>query len=272
MLPTPSWKWLSSRLTTRALAIPGATPSRPCLPAIEQLDDRVMLSVSIEGAPKGDTQILIGLLRGQVELVSHEVNILKIAGDLKLDIHKFNESFLKIDDLIYKFGEDPIGTIKGESLALKLDKTINDLKIEFLKIDTLVGGLPEGSDRELKLLVDTFEHKATDLINFLGASTGGGDLEHKIEDTYLKVADSFLKLDGAVLKVEEDSIARKAGKGQQEYLKIKLEEVLVSSLKIDDGDLKQDLLGLASDTLATLGGNNTDTGGVTVETTDDVLA
>jgi hypothetical protein len=270
MLPTPSWKWLSSRLSTRALtAASGATPSRPCLPAIEQLDDRVMLS-SVEGGPNGDTQILIGLLRGQVQLVSHEVNILKVAGDLKLDIHKFNESFLKIDDLISRFGEDPIGTVKGESLALKQDKTISDLQIEFLKIDALVGGLPEGEDRQLKLLVDTFEHKAVDLINFLGASTGGGDLEHKVEETYLKVADSFLKLDGAVLKVEEDSIARKAGKGQVEYLKIKLQDVLVSSLKIEDSDLKQDLLGLAADTVATLNGGSTD--GVTVETTDDVLA
>src|SRR5258705_11522322 len=111
MLPTPSWKWLSSRLTTRALATPGTTPSRPCLPAIEQLDDRVLLSVSFEGAPNGDTQILIGLLRGQVPLVSHEVNLLKIAGDLKLDIHKLNESFLKIDDVIYKYGES---LVKGE--------------------------------------------------------------------------------------------------------------------------------------------------------------
>jgi hypothetical protein len=271
MLPTPSWKWLSSRLSTRALTTAsGATPSRPCLPAIEQLDDRVMLSVSVEGAPKGDTQILIGLLRGQVELVSHEVNILKVAGDLKLDIHKFNESFLKIDDLISKFGEDPLGTIKGESLDLKLDKTISDLEIEFLKIDALVGGLPEGGDRELKLLVDTFEHKAVDLVTFLGSSTGGGDLGHKVEETYLKVAASFLKLDGAVLKVEEDSIARKAGKGQQEFLQIKLQDVLISSLKLDDSDLKQEVLGLATDTVATLGGNNTD--GVTVETTDDVLA
>jgi len=268
MLPTPSWKWLSSRLTTRALATPGTTPSRPCLPAIEQLDDRVLLSVS---APNGDTQILIGLLRGQVPLVSHEVNLLKIAGDLKLDIHKFNESFLKIDDLIYKFGEDILGPIKGESSGLKQDKTISDLKIEFLKIDMLIGGLPEGEDRQLKLLVDTFENKAIDLVNFLGTSINGGDLEHKDEETYLKVADSFLKLDGAILKAEEDSIARKAGKGQQEYLILKLTDVLVSSLKVSDSDLKTELLGLEADTLAILdGGGNTD--GVTVETTDDVLA
>jgi hypothetical protein len=276
----PSWKWLSSRLSTRALAADGKTPSRPCLPAIEQLDDRVMLSVAVEGAPKGDNQILIGLLRGQVGLVSEEVNALKLAGDLKIDLHKINQSFLKIDDVIYKFGED---LIKGELGASKIDQTLDQLKIEFSKIDTLVGGLPRETGDELKFVLDTFESKATELVNLLGSSTGGGDLDHKVEATLLKVSDSFLKLDDAVLKYEEASIARKAGKGQQEYLVIKLADVFVSSLKVSDSDLKIQLLGLQADTAKILfGGNDTggDTGGgdnggggvITVEPSDDIIA
>src|SRR5881394_1284796 len=108
MLRIPSWKWLSFR-PTRELIAGDAPQSRPCLPAVEKLDDRLMLSVSTDASEvpplQGDTQILIGLLKGQLTLVSHELNALKIAGDLKLDVHKFTDSFLKIDDVISKFGE-----------------------------------------------------------------------------------------------------------------------------------------------------------------------
>jgi hypothetical protein len=284
----PSWKWLSSRLSARALAAGSNTPSRPCLPAIEQLDDRVLLSAAVEGAPQGDNQILIGLLKGQVELVSHEVQALKLAGDiylgtggLKFDLHKVNESFLRIDDVIYKFGQ---GLIKGEVGAPSAEKTLAELKIEFSKIDTLVGGLPRETGDELKFVLDTFESKATELVNFLGSSTGGGDLDHKVEGTLLSVGDSFHKLDDAVLKFEEASIARKAGKGQQEYLVIKLSDVIVSSLKVSDSDLKIQLLGLEADTAKILSGGGNDTGGdtgggdnggggvITVEPSDDVIA
>lgn len=271
----PSWKWLSSRLSARALAADSNTPSRPCLPALEQLDDRVLLSVAVEGAPRGDNEILIGLLKGQVELVNHEVNALKLAGDLKIDVHKISESFLKIDDAIYKFGE---GFIKGELDTSSAEKTLAQLKIEFSKIDTLVGGLPRETGGELKFALDTFENKATELVNLLGSSTGGGDLDHKVEATLLRVSDNFLKLDDAVLKYEEASIARKAGKGQQEYLVIKLAEVFVSSLKVSDSDLRSQLIGLEADTAKILfGGNDTGGGdngggGVTVASTDDVIA
>jgi len=277
----PSWKWLSSRLSARALAAGSNTPSRPCLPAIEQLDDRVLLSAAVEGSPQGDNQILIGLLKGQVELVNHEVNALKLAGDLKIDLHKINESFLRIDDVIYKFGE---GLIKGELDAASADKTLAQLKIEFSKIDTLVGGLPRETGGELKFVLDTFEHKATELVNLLGSSTGGGDLDHKAEGTLLRVSNSFLRLDDAVLKYEEASIARKAGKGQQEYLVLKLADVYVSSLKVSDSDLREQLVGLEADTARILFGGGTDTGGdtgagdnggggvITVEPSDDVIA
>jgi hypothetical protein len=280
----PSWKWLSSRLSARALAADSKTPSRPCLPALEQLDDRVMLSVAVEGAPKGDNQILIGLLRGQVELVTHEAQALKDIGDIvvgnggvKIDLHTINESFGKIEDVIYKFGE---GLIKGELDASSADKTLAQLKIEFSKIDTLVGGLPRETGDELKFVLDTLESKATELVNLLGSSTGGGDLDHKVEGTLLRVADRFHKLDDAVLKYEEASVARKAGKGQQEYLVVKLADVFVSSLKVSDSDLKAQLIGLEADTAKILFGGGNDTGGgdnggggvITVEPSDDVIA
>lgn len=281
MLHVPSWKWLSFR-PTRELVTDGDAPqSRPCLPAVEKLDDRLMLSASTDASetpgPNGDTGILVGLLKGQLTLVSHEINAIKLAGDLKLDVHKFNESFLKIDDVISNFGE---ALLKNDLTGIKLDKTINDLKVEFMKIDALVGGLGDtDAGAELKVVLDTLDHKSSELIGLLNSATGAGDLDHKIELSYLKVADSFLKLDGAVLKTTEDAVlARKAGKGQQEYLQIKLQDVQISALKIEDPDVQRQLLDLEKLTAGLLqtdgGGGGDFGGGVTTDggSTGDVLA
>jgi hypothetical protein len=275
MLHVPSWKWLSFRPTREIVSGDAAPASRPCLPAVEQLDDRLMLSASTDASevppPNGDTQILIGLLRGQIGVLSDELNAIKFAGALKLDVHKFTESFQRIDDLINKVGE---AQIKVDLTDHKIQSAISDLKVEFLKIDALVGGIDSESGGSLKFVLDSLEHKATELVGLLSSATGGGDLDHKIELKYQKVADSFLALDGALLKIQEDAaLARKAGKGQQEYLEVKLREVLVSSLKIDDIKLQDELAGLKIDTLRLLQPDSDFTGGVTTDgSTGDVLA
>jgi hypothetical protein len=277
MLRIPSWKWLSSR-PTRELVTGDAPQSRPCLPAVEKLDDRLMLSVSTDSSEtpplNGDTQILIGLLKGQLTLVSHELNAIKLAGDLKLDVHKFNEAFMKIDDVITDFGQ---AVLKEDLTAVKIDRSLNDLKIEFLKINDLVGGIDGNSDAvgELKFVLDTLDHKANELIGLLNNATGAGDLDQKVELSYLKVADSFQSLDDALLKVTEDAVlARKAGKGQQEFLEIKLQDVQISSLKIENPDVQQQLLDLEKLTAGLLqtGGGDFGGGVTTDGGTGDVLA
>jgi len=278
MLRIPSWKWLSFRPTRELVAGGGGAPqSRPCLPAVEKLDDRLMLSVSTDASetppPNGDTQILIGLLKGQLNLVSQELNAIKLAGDLNLDVHQLTDSLLKIDNVITNFGE---ATMKSDLNGKKIDKAMDELKIEFQKIDALVGGLGEtDAGSQLKIVLDTLDNNANELIGLLNNATGAGDLDQKIERTYLKAADSFQSLDEALLKATEDTVlARKAGKGQQEYLVIKLQDVQISSLKIDDEGVQRQLLDLEKLTAGLLqtdggfgGGVSTDGGG-----TGDVLA
>jgi len=278
MLRIPSWKWLSFRPTRELIAGADAPQSRPCLPAVEKLDDRLMLSVgtttdaSEVPGPNGDTQILIGLLKGQLTLVSHELDALKLAGQLKIDVHKFNERLLKIDGIITDFGQ---AILKQDLTDHKAEKTINDLKIEFNKIDALVGGLGDtDAGGRFKFVLDTLDHKATELIGLLNSATGAGDLEHKIELKYQQVADSFQSLDEALLKATEDAVlARKAGKGQQEYLVVKLRDVQISALKIEDADVQNQLLDLEKLTAGLLQTGGDFTGGVTTDGgTGDVLA
>src|SRR5438552_3603381 len=102
----PSWKWLSSRPTARELAAAGASgqsPARPCLPRVEPLGDRILLSVAPAAASTTDgpppiNQVLIGLLQGELKLATQEVAALNIVGgDNPQLLHKLTEAFLSID-------------------------------------------------------------------------------------------------------------------------------------------------------------------------------
>lgn len=279
MLPVPSWKWLSFRPTRQMIG--DTPPSRPCLPAVEKLDDRLLLSAVTDAAsdggnetppPNGDTEILIGLLRGQQDLIKGEIDTIKFAGDLNIDDHKLNESFQKIDEVVYKLGE---ALIKGDLSDQKVDKTVSDLKIEFQKIDMLVGGIEGDAGGTLKIMIADLEQKVDGLVNNLKISTNAGDLDHKVELTYLKVADSFLKLDDAILKYESDVVQDKQHKVDMKFLEIKLNDVLISSYKIDNPDLQDQIQGIAKDTAGlVVVAPPTFTGGVTTDSGDtgDVLA
>jgi hypothetical protein len=260
----PSWKWLSSRLAARELATPSNAPSRPCLPAMEQLGDRIMLSASpdalaSENPPPTFDQVLIGLVKGELKLATSELSAIKLVGVLDSDlIHKFTESLMKVDNVIMNAGEN---LMKGQLTDLKQNSAYEWLKMEFLKIDQLVGGLPD-SER-LKTQVEEVKLAASDLLTTLTNVNPVGDLSHKQQELFVKIADTFGDITGGLLKLDEDLLAGKKINGDQEYLKIKFEDILVSSLKQDDEKLKiqlQDALGEANAILIGLL-RPTDTGG-----------
>jgi hypothetical protein len=74
-----------------------------------------------------------------------------------------------------------------------------------------------------------------------------GDLSNKDQQTFLRVTDAFGDLDAGLLKLQESILERKAGKGQQDFLVIKLQDILVSSVKeATDGELEDKLLDVAA--------------------------
>jgi hypothetical protein len=75
-----------------------------------------------------------------------------------------------------------------------------------------------------------------------------GGLGHEEELQYLKLTGAFGDLDAGLLKLQESVLARKAGKGQQEYLIVKLNDVLVTGRLIEDSELKQHVLSIAAET------------------------
>jgi hypothetical protein len=260
-MSNPKWKGLSSHQRARDLSCGAGTPkapSRPCLPAVEQLGDRILLSadVAVIGDNPGESpppppidQILVGLLKGQLEMATHELAALKIAGaaNPKL-VHKLTEGLLKVDDVLYKYGEslitDRIGDIKlgdiKQDVFLKLES-------EFNKIDGVIAILPKDAQAQLKIVVTNLEKKANEILIGLQKVGPLGDLSNKDQQSFLKVTDAFADLDAGLLKLQESILERKAGKGQQEFLVVKFNDVLVSSVKeATDGDLEDDLLGVAA--------------------------
>ena len=250
-MSTPSWKWLSSRSVTPARgAASSKAPSRPCLPAVEPLGDRILLSAvapaaASEGPPPVD-RILIGLIKGELNLATSELSALKLAGggDTQL-LHRLTEGFLKIDDVINKVGE---AVIKGELTDHKENKALELLNDEFLKIDAAVSGLSGDAQQALKSAIDGIKLSAGELLGGL-TNIKLDELSHKEQQAFLKITDAFSDVDAGLLKIEEAVLARKAGKGQEEFLKIKLTDILVSSFqKIDDAGLKEQLSGIVADT------------------------
>src|SRR3569623_1311112 len=74
----PSWKWMSTpqgAWLPKAAASARKTTARPCLPVVEQLDDRVLLDATAPAASTDDggaTRALIGLLSKAATLSAAE--------------------------------------------------------------------------------------------------------------------------------------------------------------------------------------------------------
>jgi len=203
-----------------------------------------------EGPPPVD-RILIGLLQGELKLATQEAAVLKLigGGDPQL-LHKVTEAFAKVNrDIFAKLGD-----IKGESLDDKHKDQIERLDEDFLKIDAIltgaVAGLPGGTQETIKAALGDIKLGAG---NLLDAVSGFklDTLDHKVQEQYLKITDDFLKLDQGLLKIEEQVLTtdRKAGKGQQEFLIIKMTDVMIANVqKLGNDSLKENLLGLLADT------------------------
>lgn len=264
-----SWNWLAPRRSLQEMfkASP-AVAARPCLPAIEPLGDRVMLSTTIgpggDGSASAD-QILIGLLKSSigkpdssVSLLNDQLDALKIAGSLggtvKIEeYHALTDSFLKIQNVLFKFSDalisDQIGDIKYKIFSAGLDS-------EFFKVNALAHKLGGDEENALVPAVQKVVDSASKLFSDLTALGPALKVDLKIQDVYLKLSGEFLNFGSGIVKIGEDVFFKTAAnKGTQEYLKITLEDILVSSARVQDEGLKvllDEITGIAVNTLDTL--------------------
>ena len=225
MFQIPSWKWLSSPFTRRAeqSALRAQKVAvRPCLPIIEQLDDRILLDATAPAVTTagdgGGSSLLIGLLTKAAALSAFEFAAI---GDIKgestddkhrNEIRQLGADFLKIDRILAEFGNNVLG---GTTDHMWKDSVLFKLQETFVKIDAIVKDLGGGTDSALLPAVQKVREAALGdgsvykLISALPGNLGGistDDLQK-----VMKISDIFLKIDGFVIKGELDVISEKVG-------------------------------------------------------------
>src|SRR5215207_1981030 len=128
-----SWDWLASRLPVRTIwSLSNASPDpRPCLPAVEPLDDRVLLNAAAPAEQiKGESNVsvLIALLTSSNSLTLTQLSALGVAAKVAPDddalLLKLAKDWLQVNSKIADFGE---ALIKGELTTQKHDVILAQL-------------------------------------------------------------------------------------------------------------------------------------------------
>lgn len=233
MKPRHSWKWLTPRFSSLRSAAPARTSSRPCLPLVEQLEDRILLD--------GQTQAIIVVCRNQIALHWSEVAFLQSAignvggGNDKLQdaFLKIETEFLKIDAVLDKASTEAIVGLKilPDAATHKIDEAFNDI-ISELKILGDANG-------ELLPAVQKIRDAALGTLDSIGSllpAVQDGALKIdpsvlKLDLNFLKFEDEFLKIDGVTDKWTADFFNNKLSTDKQDTLQIKLD---TAYLKLDD--------------------------------------
>jgi len=243
----PNWSWLPARFGPDAS--PAAPQSRPCLPSVEKLDGRVLLSVSAS-----EFTIPKVLDKSTPLLQAEAAALLPVDGESTDAKHKdwFNElgvDFVKINSIFQQYEDDILANkvAPAEQKGVTEQLSLNFGKIEFLasKIDQ------QGGDGQLLPAVQKIRLAAMGDGSVISSENLGllGDLSKitpeqvttipaEARAIFVKMNDSFWKLDEYAIDFKLDLIRGVPGdvatkqfddKVQKEYLKIKLDQVFVSS-------------------------------------------
>ncbi|MGH7135429.1 MAG: type VI secretion system tube protein Hcp, partial [Pirellulales bacterium] len=148
-----SWKWLGSQFGVRKACPRGRT--RPCLAALEQLEDRVLLSAASVTPPTDQALSAVNaFLKIEGTFNQSQTDFLKAESDfLKIGSHKLTAAtvdyFLKIDGDLLKIGEDLVVSPTGAAVG-GIDGTLANLKLPASTADNLQKIMP-AVEQQLKL-------------------------------------------------------------------------------------------------------------------------
>jgi type VI protein secretion system component Hcp len=253
------------------------------------LEDRNLLSASPHGTttpaasetPTRDTQVLVGLLQGGLSVTTDEINLLKACATGK-HIDKLVIESRRLDGELVKIGQE---VAKGE--LTDQQRKADTAKIEFLEIklnDAVISSVDAQTQKTAQPILDQLSADATSLFLKLDGIKGESqDGKHKDEIEIESLSSDFLKIEGLALKAELVSL-RKAGNGQQEFLKIeaKINDVFQKATdaiqKLDDPAAKATLLRAVDDfetgingLLGNMGDGGNSGVGIVAPPTDDII-
>jgi len=212
-----SWKWLAPRLSGRKFSKGSKSArSRPAL-AVERLEDRQVLSAASPAAetgppPTGQTQVVIDLLQGGLKVTQDEFQLLKILGTSTPTADKVTHSDLSIQKVVDK----------SSAVLFALNDTIQDVGADLIK-----GQLTDKKMMAAQDKIKFLEIKLNDII-ITSVAPGAQDSAGPIVDALFADAASLVQ---SLLDVQGISL-RKAGKDQQEFLKLTADVLKIEGLTI----------------------------------------
>ncbi|MGN6369479.1 MAG: LEPR-XLL domain-containing protein [Phycisphaerae bacterium] len=199
-----SWTWLPTRFNSLPAGESRSSPKRrPPIPCLEQLEDRVLLSAASSG---GTDAILIGLLKGEVDLRSSQISFLKTVEGLNTGtqaqsdaLWKMTDAFAKIDSAVSALTADALFTAghkvdsKGEEfLKIKLQDVIIS---SFAKIDQQLGAFGDGSVDKLLPAVKEIQSNTSEFLTNLSQLPAVQSKDYKELGGFLKIQNELFKVD-----------------------------------------------------------------------------
>ena len=252
-----SWNWLAPRFFVRlALGSTTDTPSaRPCMPAVEQLGDRILLSAvpaATDGGQIPPGPCLVATLNGMIgqpgtndSVLIGELNAMKIAGQISLvsntkwDGQDLENEFIKLNDLFSKADAAlTLGLFTPDVQA----KLLTDLNTEFDKLDQIAfkydssvvtPTISTDASSENGILlpaVQDIEAQAMKLDGTLNNLGPGSGAPVGTEAVYLLLNSAFNSLENDLMKIGGDVVFQKDAPTPMEFLKIKLTDIVITSV------------------------------------------
>lgn len=265
----PKWDWASSQgeaQGSRSGAEPSSVPARPCLPSVEPLDARRMFSASF-----GEIVIVKQVDKSSPMLAVAESQVLTPVPGANADPNAVGQfvqlanDFHKVNDLLLKYESDILSQKVAPNEGFDLKQALSDL---FAKIEGTAIKLDGGTNTLLPAVQNVFDlavggptaegsnfgPSILDDLNALAGQLKAAPLPDAEADVLAKMAGDFWKLGETALDYKLQLLqgvpadvaqAQATFKEQVEYIKLKLEEVLISGYisQADQSDLGQTIDG-----------------------------
>lgn len=247
----PGWRWAPSRFGADRNESQGTgspAPARPCLPSVEKLDERLLFSVSVS-----DFHFVKVVDKSSPTLAVAESNVLTpvpgatVDSNYKGQFVELANDFLKVNDILFKYEQDVLSNKvtpteasdvseslslnfgKIEYLASQLDGGTGQLLPAVQNVIDLASGTGREGNADSSILSDL--NNLADQMKISPFPDAEADAVAKMAGDYWKLGEVALnyKLD-LIQGVPSDVASKQATtKEKQEYLKIQLDQVLVSS-------------------------------------------
>ena len=266
---------------------------RPCLPAVEKLDGRVMLSVSADATspppvpPPAPIPYPNVIIQDSVKLAGNEfvalgtINGGQVDHKHKDEVNDLGNQFLKLDQVFFKFWDDLVSQKVTPGEGAGVVDQVNDI---FLKIDPEAADLNQFANGLLLPAVQKVHGAAVgeagDGSVFIGGLLGdlnsfqmsGMAAQFSKTDSmeFVKIGGEFSEIDNDLIDQKVDVLMGAPPDDQSkltlamvnnEFVQIKLENALISSLNQLSTDfvigVQTSIDGLISNTIGGTGGGDT---------------